>query len=238
MTEPQDIVNQVRWIFSQGGPLTGRKIVVTAGGTQEAIDPVRVIGNRSSGKQGYAIAQAALDYGAKVTLITTPTALPIPFGAQVVQVQTAEEMRKAVLESIPEALALIMTAAVADFRPKHQQEEKIKKEKGLKEIQLENTIDILLEVANKKPKINPGLRVIGFAAESQDIFKNAQKKLESKHLDIIAVNDITSPVAGFGTDTNKVSLLFADGSSEDLPLMKKSEVAEKIIQTLINWLAE
>ena len=238
MTEPQDIVNQVRWIFSQGGPLTGRKIVVTAGGTQEAIDPVRVIGNRSSGKQGYAIAQAALDYGAKVTLITTPTALPIPFGAQVVRVQTAEEMRKAVLESIPEALALIMTAAVADFRPKHQQEEKIKKEKGLKEIQLENTIDILLEVANKKPKINPGLRVIGFAAESQDIFKNAQKKLESKHLDIIAVNDITSPVAGFGTDTNKVSLLFADGSSEDLPLMKKSEVAEKIIQTLINWLAE
>ena len=238
MTEPQELVNQVRWILSQGGPLTGRKIVVTAGGTQEAIDPVRVIGNRSSGKQGYAIAQAALDCGAKVTLITTPTALPIPFGAQVVQVQTAEEMRKAVLANIPEALVLIMTAAVADFRPIHPQEEKIKKEKGLKEIQLENTTDILLEVANKKPKINPGLRVIGFAAESQDILKNAQKKLESKHLDIIAVNDITSPVAGFGTDTNKVSLLFANGSSEDLPLMKKSEVAEKIIQTLINWLAE
>jgi phosphopantothenoylcysteine decarboxylase/phosphopantothenate--cysteine ligase len=126
---------------------------------------------------------------------------------------------------------------VADFRPKYQQEDKIKKEKGLKEILLENTTDILLEVANKKPKINPGLRVIGFAAESQDIMKNAQKKLESKHLDIIAVNDITSPVAGFGTDTNKVSLLFADGSSEDLPLMKKSEVADKIMQTLINWLA-
>jgi phosphopantothenoylcysteine decarboxylase/phosphopantothenate--cysteine ligase len=155
-----------------------------------------------------------------------------------VLVQTAEEMRKAVLKNIPDALALIMTAAVADFRPLHKLEEKIKKEKGLKEIQLEATKDILLEVANKKPKLNPGLRVIGFAAESQDIFKNAQKKLESKHLDIIAVNDITSPVAGFGTDTNKVSLLFADGSLEDLPLMKKSEVAEKIIQTLINWLAE
>jgi phosphopantothenoylcysteine decarboxylase/phosphopantothenate--cysteine ligase len=238
MSEPQDIVNQMRWILAQGGPLTGRKIVVTAGGTQEAIDPVRVIGNRSSGKQGYAIAQAALDCGAQVTLITTPTALPIPFGAQVVLVQTAEEMRKAVLKNIPDALALIMTAAVADFRPLHKLEEKIKKEKGLKEIQLEATKDILLEVANKKPKLNPGLRVIGFAAESQDIFKNAQKKLESKHLDIIAVNDITSPVAGFGTDTNKVSLLFADGSLEDLPLMKKSEVAEKIIQTLINWLAE
>jgi phosphopantothenoylcysteine decarboxylase/phosphopantothenate--cysteine ligase len=238
MTEPQEIVNQVRWILSQGGVLSGRKIVVTAGGTQEAIDPVRVIGNHSSGKQGYAIAQAALDFGAKVTLITTPTALPIPFGAQVERVQTAEEMRTAVLANIPEALALIMTAAVADFRPIHQQEEKIKKEKGLKEIQLENTRDILLEVANKKPKINPGLRVIGFAAESQDIFKNAQKKLESKHLDIIAVNDITSPMGGFGLDTNKVSLLFANGSSEDLPLMKKSEVAEKIILTLINWLAE
>jgi phosphopantothenoylcysteine decarboxylase/phosphopantothenate--cysteine ligase len=237
MTEPQEIVNQVNWMLSQGGPLANHKIVVTAGGTQEAIDPVRVIGNRSSGKQGYAIAQAALDHGAKVTLITTPTALPIPFGAKVVQVQTAEEMRKAVMENIPEALALIMTAAVADFRPIHQQEEKIKKEKGFKEIQLENTTDILLEVASKKQKINPGLRVIGFAAESQDIYKNAQKKLESKHLDIIAVNDITSPVAGFGSDTNKVSLLFADGSSEDLPLMKKSEVAEKIMQTLVNWLA-
>jgi phosphopantothenoylcysteine decarboxylase/phosphopantothenate--cysteine ligase len=238
MSEASDILSQLRWMFSRNGPLSGRKIVVTAGGTQEAIDPVRVITNRSSGKQGYAVAQSALDFGAKVTLITTPTTLSIPFGAEVVRVLTAEEMRQAVLEQIPEALALIMAAAVADFRPVHAQEEKIKKDKEMNEIQVENTTDILLEVAHKKGKINPGLRVIGFAAESQDVIRNAQKKLESKHLDMIVVNDITSRVAGFGTDTNKVSLLFADGSSENLPLMQKSEVADKIMQTLLNWLAE
>mgnify|MGYP001031022268 CR=1 FL=1 len=113
-----------------------------------------------------------------------------------------------------------------------------KRAKGLKELMLENTADILLEVAHKKEKLNPGLRVIGFAAETEDIRRNAQKKLESKRLDMIVVNDITTPLAGFNSDTNQVSLLFADGSSEDLPLMKKSEVADKILQTLLNWLAE
>jgi phosphopantothenoylcysteine decarboxylase / phosphopantothenate---cysteine ligase len=238
MSETSDILRELRWMFSRNGVLNGKKIVVTAGGTAEAIDPVRVISNRSSGKQGYAVAQSALDHGADVTLITTPTSLPWPFGAKVVRVQTAEEMRQAVLEQVPDALALIMAAAVADFRPVQQEEEKIKKDKGLKTIQLENTADILLEVAQKKSRLNPGLRVIGFAAESQDILRNAQKKLEGKHLDMIVVNDITSPAAGFGTETNKVSLLFADGSAEELPLMKKSEVADKIMQTLINWLAE
>ena len=237
MSEVNDILNELRWMFSKNGPLTGKKIVVTAGGTREAIDPVRVISNRSSGKQGYAVAQSALDLGANVTLITTPTALPVPFGAEVVQVETAEEMRQAVLEKLPGALALIMAAAVADFRPVQSREEKIKKDKGIKELQLENTADILLDVARKKATLNPGLRVIGFAAETEDILRNAQKKLESKKLDMIVVNDVTAPSAGFNKDTNKVTLLFADGSSEDLPLMKKSEVADKIMQTLLNWLA-
>ena len=238
MVETGDIVAQLRWMFSGNGPLTGKKIVVTAGGTQEAIDPVRVITNLSSGKQGYAVVQSALDLGARVTLISAPTALPVPYGAELVKVNTAEEMRRAVLENIPGALVLIMAAAVADFRPAQRQEEKIKKEKGMKELLLEDTADILLEVAHKKEKLNPGLRVIGFAAETEDIWRNAQKKLESKRLDMIVVNDITTPLAGFNSDTNQVSLLFADGSSEDLPLMKKSEVADKILQTLLNWLAE
>lgn len=237
MSEVNDILGKLRWMFSKNGPLTGKKIVVTAGGTRETIDPVRVISNRSSGKQGYAVAQSALDLGANVTLITTPTALPAPFGAEVVKAETAEEMRQAVLEKLPGALALIMAAAVADFRPVQSQEEKIKKDRGIKELQLENTADILLEVARKKATLNPGLRVIGFAAETEDILRNAQKKLESKKLDMIVVNDVTAPSAGFNKDTNKVTLLFADGSSEDLPLMKKSEVADKIMQTLLNWLA-
>ncbi len=237
MSEVYDILGELRWMFSKNGPLTGKKIVVTAGGTREAIDPVRVISNRSSGKQGYAVAQSALDLGANVTLITTPTVLPIPFGAEVVKVETAEEMRQAVLEKLPGALALIMAAAVADFRPVQSQEDKIKKDKGIKELQLENTGDILLEVARKKATLNPGLRVIGFAAETEDILRNAHKKLESKKLDMIVVNDVTAPSAGFNKDTNKVTLLYADGSSEDLPLMKKSEVADKIMQTLLNWLA-
>lgn len=238
MSEVGGILNELRWMLSKNGPLTGKKIVVTAGGTREAIDPVRVICNRSSGKQGYAVAQSALDLGAKVTLITAPTALPVPFGAEVEKVETAEEMRQAVLENLPNALALIMAAAVADFRPLQSQKEKIKKDKGIKELQLENTSDILLEVARKKATINPGLRVIGFAAETEDMLCNAQKKLESKKLDMIVVNDVTAPSAGFSKDTNKVTLLFADGSTEDLPLMRKSEVADKIMQTLLNWLAE
>jgi len=237
MSEVNDILRELRWMLSKNGPLAGKKIMVTAGGTREAIDPVRVISNRSSGKQGYAVAQSALDLGANVTLITTPTALQVPFGAEVVRVETAEEMRQAVLEMLPGTLALIMAAAVADFRPARSQEEKIKKDKGMKELQLEATADILLEVGRKKATLNPGLRVIGFAAETEDILRNAQKKLESKKLDMIVVNDVTAPSAGFNSDTNKVSLLFADGSSEDLPLMKKSEVADKIMQTLLNWLA-
>jgi len=235
MTDPLEIVNQLHWMLAQNSILTGKKIVVTAGGTQEPIDPVRVIGNRSSGKQGYAIAQAALDYGAAVTLITTPTALPLPFGAQVVPVQTAEEMHRAVMSSITEADALIMAAAVADFRPVKSEDQKIKKDKGLKEIRLEPTTDILLEVSHMRDKLKSSLRVIGFAAETQDVLANARKKMESKHLDMIVVNDVTSPRAGFGVDTNQVSLLFSDGSSEALPLMSKADVAEKIIQKLISW---
>ena len=237
MQEPLDILHQVRWILAQNGPLAGKKIVVTAGGTREPIDPVRCITNRSSGKQGYALAQSALDGGASVTLITAPTDLRPPFGVKIIPVETAAEMHSAALAEIGDASVLIMSAAVADFRPMKTAAQKIKKEKGLKEIVLEPTTDILQDVAHHKQKINPSLRLIGFAAESENLITNARKKMESKGLDLIVINDITAADAGFEVDTNRVTLLFADGSIQELPLMKKSEVAEKIIQQVCAWLA-
>jgi len=235
MTEPAEIINHIRWRIAQSGPLKGKKVLVTAGGTQEPIDPVRVLSNRSSGKQGYALAQAALDTGAQVVLITAPTALTLPTGAQVVTVQTAEEMKLAVLAQINDVHVLLMAAAVADFRPSKAAAEKIKKDSKLTTIELETTADILIEVARMKPKVNPHLRVVGFAAESELLLKNARKKMEDKKLDMIVANDITATQAGFGTETNQVTLLFADGKCEELPLLPKSEVAEKIIEYLIGW---
>jgi phosphopantothenoylcysteine decarboxylase/phosphopantothenate--cysteine ligase len=153
-------------------------------------------------------------------------------------VQSAQEMLKAVLASLPAAQVLIMTAAVADFRPSRIEKEKIKKEHGLKELKLEPTADILAEITKVKEKINPHLRVIGFAAESQDLIENARKKMNAKKLELMVVNDISDPQAGFGVDTNKGTLLFPDGTVEELPLMKKSEVAEKIMQKVTGWLTK
>jgi len=238
MTQPQEIVDEVRWLLSRGGPLSGKKIIVTAGGTREAIDPVRFISNHSSGKQGFAIAQAALDLGCSVTLITAPSTLTAPKGCQVIRVENASEMSDSVLTEINSADALIMSAAVADFRPASFSNEKIKKEKGLNAFSLEPTKDILLEVASLKKKNKLDLKVIGFAAESQDLKSNASRKMHAKGMDMIVANDITEPQAGFSVDTNRVLLIFSDGSTEQLPLMQKSEVAEKIIQYLVSWLVE
>ena len=238
MTQPQEIVDEIRWVLSKNGPLSGKKIVVTAGGTREAIDPVRFISNRSSGKQGYAVAQAALDLGSEVTLITAPGSLTAPKGCQVISVESAEEMYKVVMNEILSADALIMSAAVADFRPAKFSSEKIKKEKGLKAISLEPTKDILSEVAKFKKDNRTDLKVVGFAAESGDLKTNAARKMTKKAMDMIVANDITEPQAGFNVDTNKVLLLFSDGSSEQLPLMQKSEVAEKILKYLVSWLLE
>ena len=238
MTQPQEIVDELRWLLSKDGPLSGKRIVVTAGGTRESIDPVRFISNHSSGKQGYAVAQAALDLGSKVTLITAPGSLAAPKGCQVIRVESAAEMCGAVLKEIASADALVMSAAVADFKPARFSREKIKKEKGLEAIPLEPTKDILSEVAKIKKKSKYNLKVVGFAAESQDLKSNAIKKMHAKAMDMIVANDITEPQAGFNGDTNKVLLLFSDGSSEQLPLMLKSEVAEKILQYLVSWLVE
>ncbi|MBI3160546.1 MAG: bifunctional phosphopantothenoylcysteine decarboxylase/phosphopantothenate--cysteine ligase CoaBC [Chloroflexi bacterium] len=236
MTEPAELLGHIRLALSRSGPLTGKNVVVTAGGTQEPIDPVRFIANRSSGRQGYALAQAALDRGAAVTLISGPSALAAPVGAERVEVRTAAEMLKAVLEHAAEADALVMSAAVADFRPEEAAEHKIKKGGAPPVITLTHTADVLKEVAAQKKKSGRPLVTVGFAAESQDLLENARKKLAAKGLDIIVANDVSAPDAGFEVETNRVTLLFADGSKEDLPLMGKDEVAAAVMERLAKTL--
>ncbi|MGZ9235373.1 MAG: phosphopantothenoylcysteine decarboxylase domain-containing protein, partial [Anaerolineales bacterium] len=205
------------------------KILITAGGTQEPLDPVRVLTNRSSGKQGYALAQTGLDMGAQVTLITTPTLLTPPVGARLVNVETAKQMLEAVLVESSKSDALIMASAVADFRPKNMAKDKIKKEGGIPQIELEGTEDILKTVAGRRSETECPRVMVGFAAESRDLLENAAHKLKSKGLDFIAANDVSAKDAGFGVETNRVTLLFADGRREALPLMSKAEVAEIIL---------
>jgi len=234
----------IRRALEKNGKLTGKKVVVTAGGTQEPLDPVRYITNRSSGKQGYALAQAALDLGADVCLITTPTALTHPIGVRVVRVRTAQEMLDAVLAETDDADALVMAAAVADFRPIQIAKDKMKRREGIPQIELEATPDVLKTLADKLDSLELNkhlgerkLRVaVGFAAESRDLLENASEKLESKKLDFIVANDISAHDAGFGTETNRVTLLFANGRKESFPLMSKSEVATKIIEHIVRLL--
>jgi phosphopantothenoylcysteine decarboxylase / phosphopantothenate---cysteine ligase len=235
MLDPGELLGHIHLALGQGGPLTGKKVVVTAGGTQEPLDPVRVLTNRSSGKQGYALAQAALDSGAEVCLITTTT-LPPPVGARVVPVHTAQEMLEAVLAEVATTSVLIMAAAVADFRPKKNAKSKLKKRDGIPALALEPTPDILEAVATRKSGRKRPTIVVGFAAESQDLLENAAAKLKSKQLDLIAANDITSTEAGFSVDNNQITLLYADGRQESLPLMAKSEVAKNIIARIVEAL--
>jgi phosphopantothenoylcysteine decarboxylase/phosphopantothenate--cysteine ligase len=234
LPETATLIGHLRLILGRRGLLADKKVVITAGGTQEPLDPVRVLTNRSSGKQGYALAQAALDAGASVTLITTPTALTPPVGANIVNIETAKQMLDAVLQESDGCDALIMAAAVADFRPKNTAKDKIKKEGGVPQIELEATEDILKAVSTsglarsgKRPRV-----VAGFAAESQSLLENAGYKLQSKNLDLIAANDISAEDAGFAVETNRITLLFADGRRESLALMSKTEAAEIIIERI------
>ncbi len=232
--EPEEVLGYCRYLLGRGGPLAGRHIVVTAGPTREALDPVRYLTNRSSGKQGFAIAQAALDAGSDVTLISGPVSLPTPVGAKRIDVESAEQMGQAVFAHAcgdAQADALIMAAAVADFRPAQFSDHKIKKAgSGGMSLDLTQTPDILLAVARQthRPRV-----VVGFAAESDDLIGNAQAKRKHKGLDLIVANDITATDAGFEADTNRVAFITSDGINE-LPLMSKEEVAAR----LIAWLAE
>lgn len=237
MLEPEDIVGHLRRVLGmQFGALRGRKIVVTAGGTQEPIDPVRVLTNRSSGKQGYALAQAALDAGAAVTLITAPTCLAPPIGAEVIRVQTVEEMLRATLHAAADADALLMAAAGADFRPKNAAPTKLKKRDGIPQIPLEAAPDILKTVSSQKSKSGFPRVLVGFAAETQNLLENAAEKLASKHLDFIAANDVSAPDSGFGSETNRITLLFPNGKKEPLPLMNKFDAAEIILRRVAELL--
>jgi len=231
MVETTGVLGHIRLALEQNGPLAGRKVVVTAGGTQEPIDPVRVLTNRSNGKQDFTLAQTALDAGAQVALIATPTAeaQTPPVGARLVHVTTAKEMLAAVLAECADADLLLMAAAVADFSVAQSAPDKLKKRDGIPQINLELAPDVLAQVAGQRGIKGRPRVMVGFAAESRDLLDNASAKLTSKKLDIIAANDISASDAGFGVDTNRVTLLFTDGPREELPLSTKSEIAEIIV---------
>ena len=222
LADTNDIIGGIRQVLGKAGDLAGKHIVVTAGGTQESIDPVRYISNRSSGKMGYALAEAARDRGAKVTLVTAPTSLPEPVGIDVVKVNTAQEMRQVVEKATPQADALVMAAAVADYRPTKAAKDKIKKGEAGLNLELECTPDILGSVKGNFIKV-------GFAAESSNLVENAKQKLKQKGLALIVANDITASDSGFGADTNRVTIIDREGKVDSLPLMPKRDVADKVL---------
>jgi phosphopantothenoylcysteine decarboxylase/phosphopantothenate--cysteine ligase len=221
----------VRRVLAQNGPLAGCRVVVTAGGTQEAIDPVRYLSNRSSGKQGYALAQAAVDAGAEVRLISTVNGLPVPVGATHVPVRSAVEMQDAVLAALDTTDALVMAAAVSDYRPETVAAQKIKKaaQGDTLTLELERNPDILLAVKARRSEIGWPRVVVGFAAESENLVANAQDKVSSKGLDLLAANDISAHDAGFGSDDNRITILDAQGNQQALDLMSKAAASEILI---------
>lgn len=233
LPETPTLLGVIRRELGRHGRLAGQHLIITAGGTQEPLDPVRYIGNRSSGKMGVALAEAAIDEGADVTLIHTELHIGKPQGVNGVAVRTAEEMRAAVLAALPQADGLIMAAAVADFRPATPAEQKIKKTAASLTLTLVKTPDILAEVGARRAEW-PRLRwLVGFAAETEELLAHAAEKLAAKHLDLIVANDVSQPGSGFGSDTNRVWLLWPDGRQEALPLMPKADVAQKIIAALL-----
>jgi phosphopantothenoylcysteine decarboxylase / phosphopantothenate---cysteine ligase len=236
MVEPPEIMGAIRLALTREGKLYGKKVVITAGGTLEPVDTVRVLANRSSGKQGYSLAQAALDLGADVVLISGPTSLPVPAGAALVNIETAQQMLEAVLSEAACADALVMAAAVADFRPSQPASQKLKKESGIPEVKLELAPDILSAVSQLKSKNGYPCVTVGFAAESQNLLENAIAKLHAKKMDLIIANDITSRDAGFSADTNRVAILDSTGNVETLPLMSKLEVAEIVMERVASLL--
>jgi phosphopantothenoylcysteine decarboxylase/phosphopantothenate--cysteine ligase len=230
MVEPAELVGHIRLVLGRGRNLAGRRVLVTAGGTHEAIDPVRVIANRSSGKQGFALAQAALDRGAMVTLISGPSALATPIGAERVEVETAEAMQGEVQARLETTDVLLMAAAVADFRPSLPSDDKIKRAGGAIDVHLEPTSDILGMVADRRKRSGGPKVVVGFAAESRDLVGQARRKVKAKGLDLIVANDISAPDAGFAVDTNRVTFIDASESVQELPLMSKADVAEAVLE--------
>lgn len=229
MAAPEEILGHVRAMLGSNGALAGRRLVVSAGGTREPLDPVRVITNRSSGKMGYALAEAARDMGASVTLVSTSETLDAPPAVEVVRVEQALEMQDAVEQACRGADALIMAAAVSDYRAAEASPHKLKKTGDTLSLTLVQNPDILSSV--KGPTVR-----VGFAAESRDLLENAKGKLVSKGLDMIVANDITESDSGFGADTNKAAILTADGEVHQLPMMSKLELAHRVLEQVSNIL--
>ena len=225
LASEEAILGAVEARLAAAGPWAGERVIVTAGPTREAIDPVQTITNRSSGKMGYALAEAAHARGASVTLIAGPTGLPAPPGVEVVSVETAEEMRRAVLERIDRATVLVMAAAVADYRPTVSAPSKMKKSGAPLTIELEPTADIVSEVTRRAA----GVFVVGFAAETERVVERATDKLRAKRLDLIVANDVSQPGIGFGADVNEVTLIDRTGAVTALPRLPKRVVADRVL---------
>ncbi len=231
LPDPPDILERIRGLLAPQD-LEGRKVLVTAGATVEAIDPVRYITNRSSGKMGYALARAAVRRGASVVLVSGPTGLKPPRGVHFLGVRSAEEMRSAVLSQRPGCHAVIKAAAVADYRPRETSDRKLKKREADRVLELIRNPDILAELGCGTG--DGTCILVGFAAETDALLENAREKLEKKNVDMIVANDVSRPDAGFDTDTNLVKILHRDGLVEELPLMSKEEVADRILDRILD----
>jgi phosphopantothenoylcysteine decarboxylase/phosphopantothenate--cysteine ligase len=230
LASEEKIVSEVAQLLSDQADLQGETILITAGPTLESLDPVRFISNRSSGKMGYALARMARDRSARVILISGPTALALPQGVEFLRVETAEEMRRAVLKFLPEVTVLMMAAAVADWRPVTPLYQKVKKTEQLWRVEFVQNPDILQEVGRSRRRDQI---IVGFSAETEKVHENADRKLKEKGLDLIVANDVTRPGAGFGTDTNIVSIIDGQGGVEELPKMSKERVAGKILDRIL-----
>ncbi|WP_020675768.1 bifunctional phosphopantothenoylcysteine decarboxylase/phosphopantothenate--cysteine ligase CoaBC [Geopsychrobacter electrodiphilus] len=228
LPDPQQIFAEACRLLAPAD-LTGVRLLITAGPTREELDPVRYLSNYSSGKMGYAIARVAAARGAAVTLISGPVALSAPAGVKTLQVTSALEMQSVLNENYAEVDVVIMAAAVADYRPAHKAEQKIKKNTSEFSLSLERNPDLLAELGQRKT----GQILVGFAAETENLVANATTKLKNKNLDLIVANDITAEGAGFGSETNLVKLLFADGRQEELPLLSKDEVAAQLLNRIV-----
>jgi phosphopantothenoylcysteine decarboxylase/phosphopantothenate--cysteine ligase len=229
MSEPETILAHAARLLRGKAPLRGKRVVVTAGPTRESIDPVRVVTNRSSGKMGYRVAEAAWERGADVVLISGPVALPPPVGVTVRRVETTKELEDAVRSDLPDADVLVMAAAPADYRPAHPSASKQPRMQGALAVPMEPTDDILSTTEERR---KPGSVIVGFALETGDALDKARAKLERKHLDLIVVNDALEHGAGFEHDTNRVALLDREGNVRILPLKSKREVAEAILDAV------
>jgi len=230
MPEPGAIFEEITGLLGVVKDLEGRRVLVTAGGTREPVDPVRFISNRSSGKMGYALATAAAARGAEVTLVSTPTRLNPPQGVNLIFVETAQQMYEKVMERFPRTDIVIKAAAVADYRPSKKAEQKIKKDEQNLIIELEKNPDILFELGKLK---QPHQILVGFAAETENLNTHARQKLKKKNLDLLVANNVTLPGAGFSKDTNIAKIFYPDGEIIDLPLMEKKVMAHRILDAVV-----